>query len=253
MLVLIVVIAASSFAIFMSEKQKETQDQQMRDLERSLEKVQILSINTVNDTQGRFWVSFNITLANLYTGETTINRISLNDLGVAKYTVLSSDPYSGRLVSKDMSGYDDLTIAAREQVNIIINVTDSDALFAPPTKFPTTGYIKVGVLTARVNEFSRAFVPPSAVGQLVVQQQWNGTGFETYLILDGTKSTAHDGSYLVSWEWSVKAGDGTVEDFTKVGAMVRCDFKTNETIHNITLTVIDNYNMKASCIFTYYY
>jgi flagellin-like protein len=253
MLVLIVVIAASSFAVFLSQKQNETQKQQLIDLEKSLERVEVTSF--AGENSGDDWLSFNFTISNLYSEDVTITRLAINDHAAAGYVVTREDMYGGGFYTKTMTDVDELTLAGREVIRMLVNVTASNTSLYMPTTFSIKDYLKVDISTERGNIFSRVFIPPSAVGQIVTQTQWNGTDYVPYLILDGTRSAADSGSYIVSWDWNITAVNdtGVHENIDELGSMTRCDFLVNGTTHHIVLTVTDRYGMIDQCEFSYYY
>ena len=80
MLVLIVVIAASAFAVFISQQQKIAQDNQLIKDQKTGESLLISSLRT-NSTDKTDWAIVNITISSLHQGSSEIDRISINGYG----------------------------------------------------------------------------------------------------------------------------------------------------------------------------
>jgi flagellin-like protein len=92
---------------------------------------------------------------------------------------------------------------------------------------------------------------PSAIAKVIVEQLWNSTSgtYEPYLILDGLSSEAADGSYIVSYQWTVNATNG-LDDQSLTGMKVRLDNKTTGE-YVIVLKVTDNYGNTSTSTVRY--
>ncbi len=256
MLVLIVVVAASSFAVFISEEQKNAQAQQLANQQRELESIDAISLTPIADVadQNR-WDMLTFNIANLETAQTFITYFSLNGEAVQAYEINGSGDSSWT----NMNMGEDLILGPLEQVQVRVDVSQTNWSSGKPsidasTPFLVTDYIKIDIFTSKLNDFSKTFVPPTALGVIDTETQWDAATdeYESFLILDGTQSMAFGNStYIVSWSWSIV--NSTVnENIQLSGSKVRLDLLNSNFNSTITLTVTDSNGMIGTCSFVYY-
>lgn len=239
MLVLIVVSAATVFAIFAAQYQKTLQQQQAQAQARSLESLGILRATPSINSTGLDWSTVNFTLASLYINPMIISEITINDNPLRQYTAIALNLTSGHLQSVTVGPGGELNLAPREQVNVVVNCS----LGSPSYSFyngsgftlPVTTYVKVEVFTALQNIFTRVFIPPTALGVVGTIETLNGTGFTSFPLLDGSQSFQPVNGSLVAWNWAVTPDNGTA-----VGEKAIFSFNTAFHIHHIVLTVTNS-------------
>lgn len=239
MLVLIVVSAATVFAIFAAQYQKTLEQQQAQAQARSLESLGILRATPSIASNGVDWSSVNFTLASLYINPMIIQEITINDNPLRQYTAVALNLTSGMLQSVTVGPGGELNLAPREQVNVIVNCTigSPDYSFYNGSGFilPTTTYVKIEAFTAFQNIFSRVFIPPTAIGVVGTIQTLNGSSFTTYPLLDGSQSFQPVNGSLVAWNWNV-----TPDNHSAVGEKAIFNFNTTYTVHHVALTVTNS-------------
>lgn len=263
MLVLIVVIAASSLAVFISQYQQSAQAQKLDDQKKSQEKIQVTSIVPISGTDydDKKWKSLNFTIASLHNERTEITRISINDHMIRNYEVLRVNPSSGSLENEKHSAQSTLNLAPRDEIIIHLDVEDPLAFYIPGVSLLTSGYVKIDITTAWSNEFSKTFAPPSSVATHSPGSWYNiNTGqYEYYVTLNGRSSMAYGGAYIVSWNWTVKSTNITDPADTAeaiwtnaTGSVCRVDFPFQDAFNEVTLTVTDNFGMIGRSTISFY-
>ncbi|WP_019176214.1 type IV pilin N-terminal domain-containing protein [Methanomassiliicoccus luminyensis] len=266
MLVLIVVIAASSLAVFISQYQQSAQAQKLDDQKKSQENIQVTSIVPISGTDydDKKWKSLNFTIASLHNERTEITRISINDHMIRNYEVLRVNPSSGSLENEKHSAQSTLNLAPRDEIIIHLDVEDPLAFYIPGVSLLTSGYVKIDITTAWSNGFSKTFAPPSAVLTAPSLSNWlnKSTGNqEYYIVLNGRSSVAYGGAYIVSWNWTVTSTNLTDSDpntrtvVTYLTGPV-CNFYlpfNKDATYAVNLTVTDNYGMVGKGYFPLYY
>ena len=249
MLVVIVVAAGTSLGAFLLHKQKQVQAQEQAELQRALESLLVTDLDPeLNTTAGDRWLSFNVTLVSLHERTSRILSIEVNDHPARSWATYRLNQTSGQYEAEAWTHDQTLRVAPRERLHIILDV--DDGLFGAPV-LSTTDRVDVRFMTDLGNTFGRAFLPPGAIAQVLTQEQWNGTGFEPFVVLDGSLSDAPDGSSLVRWNWTVDPGTG--DEQTLHGRKVRVEFPSSGIDHTIRLEVTDEFGMKATDEIVYFH
>lgn len=263
LLVLIVVIAASSFAIFISQYQESQQAQKLDDQKRTQEKIKVTSIMPKNgtDNDDNKWIALNFTIASLHNERSEITRIAINDNMVWSYQVWRVSPYTGLLEGKNYTTKDTVNLAPRDEITVHVDIPLS--LYTPSVSLLTSSYVKIDITTGWQNSFSKTFAPPSAVATHS-PGSWTNTSNsskpvqEYYATLNGRSSVAYDGAYIVSWNWTVvsvftnETGVSTWNNSTVTGSVCRVDFPLKGAWNVVTLTVKDNFGMIGSSTIKFY-
>ncbi|MCI4323066.1 MAG: hypothetical protein L3K03_03440 [Thermoplasmata archaeon] len=207
-LVLIVVAAATAFAAFVASYQSQVQAQEAVTHARSLESLKVLDVTPVidsNNTTHNDWATLNFTVTSLDTNPTIITYLSLNKNPIRNYTAIVLNLTTGHVQTVSVEALGDLTIAPREQFNIILsaipNATASS--FYNPAALPTTSYLQLDIYTAYSNDFTAVFVPPTAIAIVNYLTSESGTTIINTPILDGSNSLQPGNSTLESWNWSI--------------------------------------------------
>ncbi len=237
MLVLIVVIAATSFAIFLNKEQNAVQTQQLDTLSRTEESMKVLSVDP-SEIDGKDWNEMNLTVVSLDNEQSMIDRIAINDVPIGKCTVWSWNGKSWNPVNYTIGT--DIPLQPAEEIIVHVNLTGD---LMDPTTFPMANFIKVDLYTYLLNDFTSIFNPPNAIADLYSVSEQNissGNGPGDY-ILDGTSSTPAVGAQLQLWNWIATAKDGKdVQELS--GSEVRFQ-PTQYGEYWINLTVTDNNGM----------
>lgn len=278
MLTVIVVSAATSFAVFTSQKQKELQDADFAKLRRDLEEIAITSISDITyQSVPAHLETISFIITNLHAADSTISSLSINgnylrqfylirqDLSVEEWKInsttghyelktmtssLGAQIYNGTLnESNKKYAYYPLTIASRERVVLCITNASTTGLFLIKEIYKNDA-ITFSLYTSLTKEFTKTFIPPTAIIRVITESQWNSTtnDYKSLLILDGSLSD-HPGedAYILSWNWSI---DGVL--LSNLGRKVRApDSLLVGPNHTLTLTVTDNFGMTATSTITY--
>lgn len=246
MLTLIVVVAASSFAVFIAKKQAAVQDQQLLDLERQQESLAVLGIKAQRSMDNSSFTGFNITIASNHIRESKLQRVVISsdqgDYVLRKFNATTSDQKYESFSWSDsafayVNGTEYLTIAPRGQVSLNVSASPY-CFFSDSVHFPTVGsYVKISVDTGYQNTFARVFMSPQAFLRMSAQ----GDASHTNLTLDASISSAQNGSFIVSYKWHVvNDTSGYQLNLTGIKAIVQV---SNADRYSISLSVTDNNGM----------
>lgn len=216
MLVLIVVVAATAFSVFVENYQKQLQAEQAINHERAIEALTTLSIQpTMNATVATNFFVLNLTLSSLTVEASIVTSISINDNTVHNYTVWTVDPVTGAESSQTVLPGGVLNLAAHEVANVVVCFnsvnTAMSSFFNTGFVLPATSFVKVQLFTQLLNDFTTVFLPPTAIATVAVNIAPNGSGgFTEFPILDGSHSSQHGGNAsLTSWTWVVTPSGGS--------------------------------------------
>lgn len=248
MLTLVVVIAVASFAIYLSQRQEQIQEQALFEHRKELESVEVFSVEpTVNTSYGDRWSQLNFSINSLHAEETNLKSILVNGVQIERYWVFRFDRALDAYVTEFYNIGDDFEIKAREQLNIVINMTYS--FFYTGNTILTRDPIVLELRTNWNNEFTGSFLPPTANPKILTESHWNSASntYLSYYILDGADSDHPGGGYLLSWEWNVSyySNQTPVLNSPFNGRKVTMENGTflSGIGYNITLTVTDNFGM----------
>ena len=207
MLVLIVVIAASAFALFISQQQKIQQDNQLIEDQKAGESLLIssLSLNRTHPTD-TIWTSLNVTVSSLDQGSSQIDRISINGYPLKSFQVARFNATSNGNVYVNMNYNQTFVIPSQQIVNIYVNMSD----FFGAVKLPVDGPIDCDIFTAYSNEFQKVYYPPTSIISIDTESQWNSSdnNYTSFLILDGSQSDQPGDSTIVKWSWTIEDSTG---------------------------------------------
>jgi hypothetical protein len=253
MLTLIVVVAASSFAVYVAEKQKVQQDNDKLLDQKKQESIQVLSIQPSPNATGASWDELNFTVSSNHVGDSEIKKIVINEFIVRSYIVTRFSPNTGVANDVPMDYTENLKLDPRETVILRINYS---GLFESPHNFSTNLAITMSLHTELNNIFQKSFLPPTSLISIGTQSWFNTTAgkFEQYVVLDGSASQQVGGGYIVTWHWKITNETGVTKEF--MGQKVRFDFPVNGGIqinYTIELLVENNYGMISSSNIPYTY
>lgn len=248
MLVLIVVIAASSFAVFISQQQKIEQDNQLIKTEQEGESLLISSIATsTNDSI--VWASLNITISSMHQGDSDIDQISVNNHVLKSYHVSMYSTLTNSWVFNAMDYTEKLTIPAQQVIHVFITMSD---FFDTGVTINTDIPLNIHVITAYSNDFNKIFYAPTPIIIVNTESQWDGSinDFRSFWILDGSQSDQPGQSTIVNWSWNVTDSNGISHLLD--GRMVRFDPPVGiHGLYTITLVVQNSNGMVGSSRTTY--
>lgn len=239
MLVLIVVAAATTFSYFVASFQKQVQQQQALQHERSLESIQVLRLApTLNATTPRLWKLLNFTVASESIESSTVTTIYLDGYAVKQFSAWRLNTSTGSFGPVTVGPGGSLPIGPREQLNIILNFSGGAnySFYNPNVAIRTTNYIQIELLTYLTDSFEANFLPPTAIALVSQLQSWNGTAFVPVNVFDGSNSFQAGNSTIVSWSWQV-----TPDNLSASGEKaVAPGFNPLYHTHNVTLTVTNS-------------
>ncbi|MBN1280531.1 MAG: PKD domain-containing protein [Candidatus Thermoplasmatota archaeon] len=278
MLTVIVVSAATAFAVFTSQKQKELQEAQYASLQRDLEQLAITRISTIHYNSSNHLENISCSIVSLHADDSRIISMSLNgnylryfhltrqdytleewkiNSTTGEYVLQSVTDSQGAVIyngstsfntSNEKYSYYPLTVLSRERVLLTIDNASSTSVFLI-RHILSNDAITLSVYTSLTNEFSKTFYPPTAIIRLITESQWNSTSndYESVIILDGSLSDHPSlDAYIVSWIWTV---DGN--PLSTSGRKIRAPDSLLIGNHNITLSVTDNFGMNSTSTITY--
>jgi flagellin-like protein len=232
MLVVIAVAAAGSFAVFTNQRQEMIQEEQIAELERKLEKIEIINIGPNYNHFNNTLENISITIANRHTKDSRIRGIRLNNHLWLSSTItfpLMFDSYN------DSSFYIQNLSELFQYKNITVNEP-----------------ITIEILTDIGNSFIQTFYPPSAIIYIDTKTEMQGGNPVDFKLLDGSLSD-HPGenAYITNWNWYIY--NNTNREFYNLsGRVVRAGQNiTNGDEWEIALTAIDNFGMKGLFITKY--
>ena len=253
MLVLIVVIAASAFAVFISQQQKIAQDNQLIKDEKAGESILISSLNAIPDSNDKYWVSLNITVSSMNKGTSEIDRVSINNHVLQFYNLTMLNTANNWV--KIPMNYTSKWILQPQQV-VQLNVTMSD--FFGLVTISTSSPISYILFTAYSNEFTKVLYPPTSIISVNTETQWDGSitnpdgslgNYLAVLILDGSQSDQPGDTTIVKWSWSVDIG--ATNYLHQDGRKVRFDPSLKGVTYTITLVVENANGMIGTSMTTY--
>lgn len=248
MLVLIVVAAATTLSVFVSEYQKQVQAEQAIQQERSLESLTVLRVTPTLDPNASAYTELNFTLASLYINPSVVTSVSVNDQRLMTYNAWELNVTTGSYEWVTVAAGGQLSLGPRDVVNILVNATPGpgSSFYDSNYTLPATDYVKVEVFTALLNDFSRVFIPPTAVGLVTLQETWNGTAYVPVPILDATESFQPGNATLVAWTWHI-----TPDNETLTGEKAVASFNPSFSTHTIVLTVTNSEGLLSTDRFVY--
>ena len=216
MLTVIVVTAATSFALFTAQKQEEIQNVEYQNTIKNLEK---LSINYFNFNN----TAINISIHNDWTKTSVITGIQINKGWWKNDSQLS--------IKNHLDAYNSALF------NIsYVNIHLEDYL--PVANKP----LILTIHTINGNSFEDIYYPPNAIIKINYESLWDGAAYQNYQILDGSSSNHPEDGYMVNWTWDTPSGFLYGQKVQPSTPLTSGD--------TILLIVTDNYGMKATTTLT---
>lgn len=239
MLVLIVVAAATTLSVFVAEYQKTAQQEQALNQQRQLESIKILEVAPTLSATGNNYTELNFTVASLYINPSIIDEISINNNPLEQYNAFRLNLTTGADQWATIAAGGTLSLNPREVFNVLVNLTAGPnfSFYTPGFQLTSTDYIQVQIFTGLANDFSRVFIPPTAIGFLSTQETWDGTAFVPEVLLDGSPSfePSSGNATLVSWTWTVTPGPTVLN-----GEEAIAPFVANTTTPQTILLTVQN-------------
>ncbi len=263
MLTLIVVSAATAFAIFTSQKQKDIQDSELFKTQRTLENIDILGMNQLVYTTSGNLTSISFNIGSMHAKDSRITSLSLNGYLIAHFNLtrqnLSIEPWKLNFttgiyekVGLGSDVYYPLNILAHEHVVVSINNTSWCVLRPQNENITTNDPIQFDISTNLVNTFSKTFIPPTAIIKIETESLPAGPSF---YILDGSASDHPGEGYIIKWEWNVTNTTSPAHSTYPYGRKTQIDptfgFGGPGNIYWVNLTVTDNFGMNGFSAFQY--
>ena len=252
-LVLIVVVAATAFAVFVADRQDAYQRNQTIQDRSDNEKIGISSISLQENLAGTEWFEIGLIITSFHEGTSYIRMISINEHVVEQFDIMKN----GVLLETGTDYASWGRLNSTEQVTII--VYPDTYFFGGDKDIALTSYLNIKISTSYGNSFNRNFLPPSPVFVVRTQTEWDA-GSGTYIsvpVLDGSLSDHPGvGGEILSWDWTISYdndGDpGTPDlEFTLNGRMVRVTFPMTPMTYTIRLDVADQFGMRSTTSSTY--
>lgn len=217
MITLIVVTAATSFALFVSENQKKIQEAERLDLMRSLENVDIQNVrltyddNTMIEKKALADIEFKI--ANAHQSETKVAAIKVNNVFIEDFN-LSREDIKTKEYWKFNETYGNYYKMKKIGTSNNYTRTNEQLIFIPMERI--TFYIDEGindiktnipviveVETKLLNVFKKSITPISLTPKIDLRYYLNGTGSpKEDIYLDGEAEVSDD-NFITKWEWNV--------------------------------------------------
>ncbi|HYA70642.1 MAG TPA: type IV pilin [Thermoplasmata archaeon] len=196
MLVVIVVTAATLLAAFVASYQKQLQTEQTFTHDQNLESLHVLGLNT--SVANGSYTAFGFTLASEYVNPSIVLDISINNqpLRFFNWTDLSNGSQG------NFREGGNLNVSSFEEVYISLDLARSSSgfsFFFNNSVPKPNEYLKFDVYTLLQNDFSRVFLPPTA---LAVASEINPSGTSPIVLFDGSMSFQSGGNEsIVEWSW----------------------------------------------------
>jgi len=196
MLVIIVVSAATLLAAFVATYQKQLQTEETFTHDQNLESIHVLALNT-SVVNGNY-SAFGFTLGSEYVNPSIITGIWINDQPLKFFNW--KDLSSGSTGFFRVGG--NLNVSSFEQVSIWLNLNTSSSNFSffNNNNVPTPNlYVKIDVFTYLENDFTRVFLPPTA---LALASEVFPSPSNPIVLLDGSTSfQPGTNATIVQWSW----------------------------------------------------
>jgi FlaG/FlaF family flagellin (archaellin) len=243
MLTLIVVVAASSFAVYVAEKQKVEQDNQELQDQRKQESISVISITPSFNATKDHWDGFNFTLNSNHVGDSNINKILINDHVLRNFTLVRYDKNTcAKQPDVEMDYTQIVNLGPRENVELKVN---NSCFFDSPLNISIKMSITLSLHTELNNIFQKSFQPPNSLISITTYSWFNNSkgSYDQFMVLDGSNSQQVGGGFIVTWKWEVTNETGYSNDL--FGQKARWDDPNSSvaTPFIVSLTVTNNYGM----------
>jgi len=254
MLVLVVVVAATSFAIFIADKQEDLQRNERIQDRNENEKLGIHSVLMYPKKDGSEWYNITIRISSLHSEISRIAMITVNDFVVEEFSIRKTG-FDWENNTDYLSGWERLNSSEMVEIKFWPDIHfyggDKDISISSP--------LKIEVSTSYGNSFEKRFLPPTSLFVIKTLTEWDSST-STYIsipVLDGSLSEhPNEGGEIMSWDWAIRYDDdfNPITDdleFSLKGRMARVTFPETPMLYTISLTVTDQYGMKSTSESTY--
>jgi hypothetical protein len=217
MLILIVVAAAIALAAFVAGYESQYLAEQASAHDKALESLLFLSVVPAeNSTPGADnYSAISAVIGSYDVMNTTISEVNLNGQPLAFFTVTPLGSSSSLQVcplcpnGTVPGSVSQFNLAPDEQATIAFNLAtwnaahqDEGGMFSP-FDLPLNHFITLGAYTTLGNDFTRSFLPPTAIATVSTLTTLNDGTFEDVPILDGSNSVPPVNGTISEWEWNV--------------------------------------------------
>lgn len=186
-LIIVVVIAVSSLALFISTVQRQEQNRLSQLDYIQKERLDIVSIEPIgNETH---WKSIKVVVRNPGVYDSAIYRIAFNDC-YAKEWMEGDRRYGIETIP--------LSVTQGETKSIVVDLKD----MISGGEILRYDRVKVTIMTPSANFFTRQFSPPVAVASVGVETYRYGSGERDVLIFDGSGSFSNS-SFVMDYRWRI--------------------------------------------------
>ncbi len=222
LLTLIVVSAATTFSLFVADRQRTIQAAQNRELIRDQENIQILGFQNLgyNDLTEQL-ETMELSIANTNSRKSIITAVRINDYLVENFTFVRYNLSQEHWEMNYSTGeYNRTDTTQSERIHILpqehaqIKITNTSAAF-PTGNIKENQPLIISIFTTLTKEFKHSFLPPTAVANIQVDTIWNASAsdWEEVIILDGSLSSHPGDINIVRWEWYITETEEYAEAF----------------------------------------
>lgn len=252
MLVLIVVSAATALSLFIASYQKQVQAEENQAHLKSLESLHVITVETLLNTSVQATapgtlqnVTFNV--ESLDVNQIILTGIDIDNQAVRNYSVTALNLTAGTYQTTQVAALGIIYITPDEQFQISVATSPGPASGFYDSSFGllASSYIQIDLFTYLANDFRAAFLPPTAIALVTLDQTINASGVPQAIpILDGMNSVQPgQNSSIVSWDWSVDFF-GNHTPALAFGEETEAPFNgPPDTTYNVTLTVTNNFGL----------
>jgi hypothetical protein len=217
MLILIVVAAAIALAAFVASYESQYLAEQTTAHDKALENVLFLSVVPVENSTSASgnYTNISAVIGSYDVVNTTISEVTLNGQPLAYFAVTPVGSATSQLVcplcpaGTDPGSVRSFNLAPDEQATIAFNLatwnptTQNEGGMFTPTDLPLNHFITLGAYTTLGNDFTRSFLPPTAIATVTTLTTLNDGTYEAVPILDGSNSIPPVNDTISAWEWNV--------------------------------------------------
>ena len=200
LLVVVVVVAVSGFAVVVSEIQKKESERLGTIAAVESEILKITHIDPV--ISGTNLEALDFTLLNLNSRDARIVSVIINDRSAGNFT--STDDYNN---PDNFNFYNRLTLLPGTNKVIHIDFTN-ESYFNPAYNLSITEPLEITVFTSYANNFKKLFTPPKPVIKTSVETESVGAVERDVLVLDGSDS--YDDGSIKSYNWLIRNSIGNI-------------------------------------------
>jgi hypothetical protein len=138
-----------------------------------------------------------------------VTGISIDNAAVRNYSAWALNLTTGIFSWITVGTGGQLSLYPQEQVNILIDAAanlpaaNTSSFYDNSTAIPVGAFLKIELFTALQNDFTRVFIPPTAVALVTPLETFSAGNYTTVPILDGSNSYQSGNATIIEWNWSV--------------------------------------------------